>query len=169
MLVAQACLILCNPTDCSPPGIFQVRILTWVAISFSRGSSQHRDPTRTSYIEGRFLIAEPPGKPWWRTDSVLYCHNLSHTLPHALRIVAAPPTSDHGNAPGNREHALSDVQNLPIFLRVRGVRAEDLGAETAGTQNGGPSHWWPSPSEVSLWSQGHWGHKASFCPHPALT
>ena len=44
MLVAQACLILCNPTDCSPPGIFQVRILAWVAISFPR------NPTRTSYI-----------------------------------------------------------------------------------------------------------------------
>ena len=136
MLVAQACLILCNPTDCSPPGIFQVRILTWVAISFSRGSSQHRDPTRTSYIEGRFLIAEQPGKPWWRTDSVLYGHNLSHTLPHALRIVAAPPTSDHGNAPGNREHALSDLQNLPFFLNLR--ESEELGLRIWGLRPLGP-------------------------------
>ena len=42
MLVAQSCLTLCNPMDCSPPGssvheIFQARILEWVAISFSRG------------------------------------------------------------------------------------------------------------------------------------
>ena len=41
---------LCNPMDCSPPGffvrgIFQVRTLEWVAISFSRGSSQPRDQT----------------------------------------------------------------------------------------------------------------------------
>ena len=136
MLVAQACLILCNPTDCSPPGIFQVRILTWVAISFSRGSSQHRDPTRTSYIAGRFFIAEPPGKPWWRTDSVLYGHNLSHTLPHALLIVAAPPTPDHGNAPGNREHALSDLQNLPIFLNLR--ESEELGLRIWGLRLLGP-------------------------------
>ena len=42
--VAQSCLTLCDPVDCSPPdssihGILQARILEWVAISFSRGSS----------------------------------------------------------------------------------------------------------------------------------
>ena len=44
VLVAQLCPTLCNPVDCSPPGsslhgIFPVRILEWIAISFSRGSS----------------------------------------------------------------------------------------------------------------------------------
>ena len=44
VLVAQLCLTLCNPMDCSPPGssvhgILQVRIVEWVAIPFSRGSS----------------------------------------------------------------------------------------------------------------------------------
>ena len=43
-LVAQLCLTLCSPMDCSPPGssvhgILQARILEWVAIPFSRGSS----------------------------------------------------------------------------------------------------------------------------------
>ena len=42
--VAQSCLTLCSPVDCSPPGfpvrgIFQARILEWVAISYSRGFS----------------------------------------------------------------------------------------------------------------------------------
>ena len=42
--VAQSCLTLCNPMDCSLPGssvhaIFQARTLEWVAICFSRGSS----------------------------------------------------------------------------------------------------------------------------------
>ena len=46
--VAQSCLILCNPMLCSLPGssvhgIFQARVLEWVAISFSRGSFQPRD------------------------------------------------------------------------------------------------------------------------------
>ena len=46
--VAQWCLTLCEPINCSLPassihGIFQVRILEWVAISFSRSSSQPRD------------------------------------------------------------------------------------------------------------------------------
>ena len=56
--VAQSCQTLCDPVDCSPPGssvhgIFQVRVLEWVAISFSRGSSQPRDQTQVSRIVGR--------------------------------------------------------------------------------------------------------------------
>ena len=55
--VAQSCPTL-QPVDCSPPsssvhGILQARILKWVAISFSRGSSQPRDRTQVSHIAGR--------------------------------------------------------------------------------------------------------------------
>ena len=55
---AQTCPTLCNPMDCSPPhssihGILQARILEWVTISFSRGSSQPRDRTRLSLFVGR--------------------------------------------------------------------------------------------------------------------
>ena len=56
--VAQSCLTLCDPMDCSLPGspvhgIFQARILEWGAISFSSGSSQPRDQSRVSCIVGR--------------------------------------------------------------------------------------------------------------------
>ena len=66
-LVAQFCPILCDPMDCSPPGssvhgISQARILEWVAISFSRGSSQSWNGTHISCI-GRQIPTEPPGKP----------------------------------------------------------------------------------------------------------
>ena len=44
-------------------GILQTRILPWVAISFSRSSSQTRDGTCISHIAGRFFSTEPPGKP----------------------------------------------------------------------------------------------------------
>ena len=49
--VAQLCLTLCDPMDCSLPGssvhgVFQARVQKWVAISFCRGSSQPRDWTR---------------------------------------------------------------------------------------------------------------------------
>ena len=47
----------------SAQGITQARILEWVAISFSRGSSQLRYRTQVSYIAGRFFTAEPRGKP----------------------------------------------------------------------------------------------------------
>ena len=43
--------------------ILQARIQEWVAISFSRGSSQPRDRTRISCIAGTFFTTEPPGKP----------------------------------------------------------------------------------------------------------
>ena len=48
VLVAQSCPTLCGPMDCRPPGypvhgIFQAEILEWVAIPFSRGSSQSGD------------------------------------------------------------------------------------------------------------------------------
>ena len=51
--VAQPCPTLCNPMDCSLPrfsvhGIFQARVLEWVAISFSKGSSRPRDRTWVS-------------------------------------------------------------------------------------------------------------------------
>ena len=61
--------LFCNPMDCSPRGssvrgISQVRILEWVAISFSRRSSWPRDRTCVSSIAGRFFTTEPPGKPY---------------------------------------------------------------------------------------------------------
>ena len=51
-LVAQSCLTLCDPEDCSLPGSFvhgilQARILEWIAMPSSRGSSQPRDQTQT--------------------------------------------------------------------------------------------------------------------------
>ena len=71
--VAQSCPTLCNPMDCSLPGssihgIFQARILEWVAISFSRGSSWPRDQARVSLIVGRrftvWATREASGEDW---------------------------------------------------------------------------------------------------------
>ena len=58
--VAQSCLTLCDPMDCSLPGssvhgILQARILEWVDIFFSRGTSQPRDISRVSHIAGRLF------------------------------------------------------------------------------------------------------------------
>ena len=44
-------------------GISQARILGWIIISISRGSSPTRDQTHVSCIGGRFVTTEPPGKP----------------------------------------------------------------------------------------------------------
>ena len=73
----QSCLTLCNPMDCRLPGfsvhgVFQVRKLEWVAISFSRRSSQPRDQTHISCVDRWILyplsqlgsLAAFPG--YWR-------------------------------------------------------------------------------------------------------
>ena len=60
--VTQSCLTLCDPVDCNLPGssvhgIFQAMVLEWIAISFSRGSSQPRDRTQVSHIvDRRFTV-----------------------------------------------------------------------------------------------------------------
>ena len=62
-LVDQSCSTLCDPVNCSLPGfsvcgILQARILEWVAVSSSRGSSRPRDQTLVSYVSctGRQII-----------------------------------------------------------------------------------------------------------------
>ena len=78
--VVQLCLTLCDPMDCSLQGssvhgIFQARVLEWIAISFSRGSSRPRDRSRVSRIVDRcFTVGYP--KPQERS---LYSFNLSDT------------------------------------------------------------------------------------------
>ena len=68
VLKLLSCVRLCDPMDCSLPGssvhgILQVRILEWVAISFSRGSSRPKDGTQASTLQADSLPSEPPRKP----------------------------------------------------------------------------------------------------------
>ena len=60
VLTTQSCLTLCDPMDCSPPGssvqgLLQARILEWVAMPSSRGSSRPKDQTCVSHIVGGFI------------------------------------------------------------------------------------------------------------------
>ena len=64
MLVVQSYPTLCDPVDCSLEGsslhgMLQARILEWVAIPFSRRSSQLRSPA----LQAEFLPSEPSVKP----------------------------------------------------------------------------------------------------------
>ena len=53
--VAQSCPTLFDPMVYTAYGILQARILEWVAVPFSRGSSQPRDPTQASRIASGFF------------------------------------------------------------------------------------------------------------------
>ena len=82
--VAQSCPTLCDPTDCSLPssssyGIFQARVLEWVAISFSRGSSRPRDRTQVSRIVGRCFTlwaTREVSLKLWTPYQIAYCFFL---------------------------------------------------------------------------------------------
>ena len=75
--VAQLCQTLCDPVDCSLPGssvhgIFQAIVLEWIAISFSRGSSQTRDWTRVSHTVDRHFTV-------WKGSPKRMCYQQDTT------------------------------------------------------------------------------------------
>ena len=72
--IAQSCLTLCDPMDYSLPGssvhgILRVRILEWIDVPFSRGSSQPRDWIQVSRIAGWFFTS-------WATSEAQMCDRL---------------------------------------------------------------------------------------------
>ena len=81
----QLCFTLCDPRDCSPPGfsvhgILQARILEWIDVSFSRGSSLSRDQTHISCIScisSRILYHRAAGealiKCLWKEEVSCWC------------------------------------------------------------------------------------------------
>ena len=91
VLVSQSCLTFCDPTDCCSPGssvhgIFQARILEWVAISYSRGSSPPRDWTQVSCIAGQVFTV-------WATREALglWCTITIPPGAHLLLLVRDCP------------------------------------------------------------------------------
>ena len=103
--VTQSCPTFCDPMDYSLPGssvhgIFQARVLEWVAISFSRGYSQPRDWTQVSRIAGRrFTI--------WATRETITPSYPNHcgTLQHLLIRLSRPEPGPMGKA--------SELQGTP--------------------------------------------------------
>ena len=106
--VAQSCLTLCDTMDCSLSGfsihgIFQARVLEWVAISFSSGSSWPRDQTWVSCIAGRhfthWATREAPGTydivsayifKALRPDEILFASSYSITQVFNIKMLQGP-------------------------------------------------------------------------------
>ena len=119
---AQWSPTLCDPLDSSPPGssvhgILQARMLEWVAISSSRGSSWPRSGTHISCvycIAGRLFTAEPPGKPSPEVSQscLTLCDPMHYSLPGSsvqgifqariLERVAISFSDTHANCVQNR-------------------------------------------------------------------
>ena len=107
--VSQSCLTLCDPMDWIPPGssvhgISQARILEWVDIPFSRGSSWPRDQTHISCIAGRFFTvwAAREAQEYWSGILQGEIQGLNHHLLCLLHRQAgslplAPPKEIHNS------------------------------------------------------------------------
>ena len=96
----QLYLTVCNPMDCSPPGssvhgILQKRILEWVAIPFSRGSSQPRDRTWVSCIAGGFFTIWATREAWCHQELLPNCilKGIKWLAPFAVSEGASFPTA----------------------------------------------------------------------------
>ena len=126
VLVAQWCLTFSDPVDCSPPGssvhgILQARILEWIAISFSRGSSQFRDWTQVSCTADRFFTIwathymlsdlKPSGR-WEHTDK----NRKRMLLPGTL----LPATSSEVRKPLERQ--VAKLRHTSPSNRARAVK-----------------------------------------------
>ena len=96
VLLAQSCLTLCNPIDCSLPassvhGIFQARILEWVAMPSSRGSShpgiEPTSPKSPASAAGFFTTSatwKAPLKSWALCNSNRFLHTVLHSRFHQV-------------------------------------------------------------------------------------
>ena len=146
--------------DCSPPGssvhrILQARILEWVAMPFSRGSSWPRDGTWVSHITG-FFIESTVFLPW----------TWSHGSSRSQAAAAATTALAHPGEPGlwgsyDQQGKLPQrVTTSPEGQRGQGRNEHPLPLPTtppncalvhlAGTQALLGWHWW---SRKMLWSQ----------------
>ena len=101
-LVAESCLTLCDPTDCSLPGssvrgILQARILEWATISFSRGSSWPRNQTQVAWITGRFFTDWATREASHRFGRLVICPNLGEVAfcKRGRRCPGSPTPTGH--------------------------------------------------------------------------
>ena len=140
--VAQSWQTLCDPMDCtlqdsSVHGIFQAGVLEWVAISFSRGSSQPRDRTQVSCIPGRcFTIWE------WECDDQF--EDLHHFVEEGSPRcwLAAKLSQWHGSQCGEQRGAVSmRNRDQPLAcLRLVLQSFEPLGSSFDGQQSPVDTH-----------------------------
>ena len=99
----QLCPTLCDPKDCNPAdssvhGILQARILEWVAMPSSRGSSQPRDRNHVSYTSyiGRWVLY--PGATWEAQFGRVRRHSLMYL--EYLKAAVLPVRSQDQHHPG---------------------------------------------------------------------
>ena len=128
--MAQSCLTLCDPVDCSLPGssvhgILQARTLEWVAISFSRGSSWPRIEPGYPALQADALTSEPPGKPPNTALDIINIY-IDHIGLLSAQMVKNPSMQEiHAPSLGQKIPWRRECQPTPVFLpgEVHGQRS----------------------------------------------
>ena len=128
--VAQLCLTLFNPMDYSVHGILQSRILEWMAVPFSRGSSQPRDRIQVSRVAGRFFTswATREAQEYWSEQPILSPGDLPdpgiELWSPTLQVdslsgeLAAKPTCRNGHYQKEKKHGEDVGKNEHCALLV---------------------------------------------------
>ena len=121
--VAQLFPTLCDPMDCTVHGILQAGILEWVAVPFSRGSSQPRDQTQVFRIAGGFFTSWAPRK--FKNTGVGSLSISLVDLPHPGIELGAYPFSRWSSPPrnGNGVSCIAG-DSLPAELPKKAVTPE---------------------------------------------
>ena len=139
--VAQLCVTICDPMDCSLPGssihgIFQAKVLEWVAISLSRGSSWSRGRIRSPALQADALASEPLGKQGY---SLWGCKELHTTeqLTHTWMLFTTEIKLEQ-----EKEEA-----RIPIFKSQ--VKLTAIGLYPSGNFSSSCSHHWGCPPPLS--------------------
>ena len=113
----KSCPTLCHPVDCSPPdslvhGILHARMLEWVAIFFSRGSSGSRDRTQVSHIAGGRFNLDDRGWDGWMASNWMDM-NLSK-----LQQMVKDREDWHAAVHGVRKSRTRDWVTEPMLLSL---------------------------------------------------
>ena len=145
--------------DYSPPGssvhgIFPARILEWVAMPHSRGSSWPRDRTWVSSIAGGFFTPESPGKPieeGWvceNEDGIEWTHVFFAEILHGNQLLRKVKPS---SGVTNPSPALGHAKSFSYFT-VPQPHLGELSSEKLAT--GKESFIGPGRYREGFWSQG---------------
>ena len=115
----KLCPTLCNPIDYTVHGILQARILGWVAVPFSRNSSQPRDWSQVFRIEGRFFTS------WTTRGSPRILEWVAYTLSNGssqprnwMRVSCLQANSLPAELPGKSQQVRQE--NLKVYFRKGG-------------------------------------------------
>ena len=130
VFIIQSCLTLCNPMDCSPPAssvhrILQARILKWVAVPSSSGSSRPRDQTWVPCIAGRLFTSwSHKGSPWGWLEAIEYITHFPTQSPSSL------PLTLHSFCPQHHFVCLPEISLPSLMLQPSAPHSLSRSART---------------------------------------